>query len=245
MLIDSLFNRPNLSQLGQSRYSSKAVSARRTARRPVTVALSLACVAALGLTGCAAGQEALTSHMISGADGVSADQGTIGIRAAAIGPAASGSYAAGSSAPLQVVLVNNGTAADSLTSVSSAAAGAVQLSTGGAGTATGASTNSSSDSSASSSSSANPSASDSSAPSPSRPTSTPIPVPPGTSVQVGFTPGGPSAILTGLTAQLYPAQTIPVTFTFASGVQIDVKLSVLAPVITTGPTLSVAPAEGK
>ena len=75
--------------------------------------------------------------------------------------------------------------------------------------------------------------------------SNPIPVPTGASVRIGYDPSSASAIVTGLSTALYPAQPIPVTFTFASGTEISVTLAVK---LTTGenkaPTLSTAPPEG-
>jgi hypothetical protein len=64
-------------------------------------------------------------------------------------------------------------------------------------------------------------------------------------VRVGYDTSGASAILTGLTTAQYPAHSIPVTFTFASGTEISITLAVK---LTTGenkaPTLSTAPPEG-
>jgi hypothetical protein len=63
---------------------------------------------------------------------------------------------------------------------------------------------------------------------------------------VGYDDASASAILTGLTTTLYPAQSIPVTFTFASGAQITVQLPVRLPTdLNKAPTLPVSPSEGQ
>ena len=59
--------------------------------------------------------------------------------------------------------------------------------------------------------------------------STPIPIPAGQSVQVGFDSAGPNISLTGLSAELYPAQTVQVTFTFGSGATITLNIPVQLP----------------
>jgi hypothetical protein len=59
---------------------------------------------------------------------------------------------------------------------------------------------------------------------------------------VGYDDDSASAILTGLTTALFPAQSVPVTFTFASGIQISVQLPVRLPTIDgKAPTLPVSP----
>jgi copper(I)-binding protein len=63
----------------------------------------------------------------------------------------------------------------------------------------------------------------------SAPASTPISIPPGESVQVGFGTDGPSITLTGLTTDLYPAQAVPVTLTFADGSTVSMTIPVQLP----------------
>jgi hypothetical protein len=48
-------------------------------------------------------------------------------------------------------------------------------------------------------------------------------------VQVGFDPSGPNISLNGLATELYPAQTVQVTFTFGSGATITLNVPVQLP----------------
>jgi len=192
--------------------------------------LTIALAGTALLTGCAAGQHAATVEMVTMADGVSADKGSIGIRAAAVAAPSDASYPPGADAPLQLVIVNNGSSDDQLTGISTPAAGSVAVSPGGGLDASSMATNPSATPSSSSSAPAQ---------------SNPILVPAGSSVRIGYDTSGPSAIVTGLTTALYPAQPIPVTFTFASGTEISVKLAVkLSTSENKAPTLSTAPPEG-
>jgi hypothetical protein len=53
--------------------------------------------------------------------------------------------------------------------------------------------------------------------------------------------GDATMTLTGLTAELFPAQSVPVTFTFASGTSVTVVLAVqLTTEAPSAPTVSVA-----
>jgi copper(I)-binding protein len=63
----------------------------------------------------------------------------------------------------------------------------------------------------------------------SAPASTPIAIPAGQSVQVGFGNDGPSITLSGLTSDLFPAQTVPITFTFADGSTVNLDIPVQLP----------------
>lgn len=63
----------------------------------------------------------------------------------------------------------------------------------------------------------------------SSPANSPISIPAGGSVQVGFNTSGPSVTLSGLTAELYPAQTVPVTFTFSDGTTVTLDIPVALP----------------
>lgn len=228
------------------------------------VAGALAAVAGvLLLTGCAAGQHAATAQQTPVVDGVGASAGAVAVQAAAVTAPSSGTnYAAGSDAPLQLVLLNNGTADDTLVSVSSPAAKQVVLSPNGSsasaaggGSDTGSASPAATDSASSSGSSASASdstgsASASSAPatsgspsaSSSAAASTPIPVPANHSVPVGASASGASITLVGLTSQLFPSQNVQVTFTFASGasltLQVPVQLTTSAP---AAPTVDISP----
>jgi copper(I)-binding protein len=199
--------------------------------RRLGTGLTIAIAGSALLAGCAVGQHAATVQKVPMVDGVSADQGPIGIRAAGIAPPESNNYQAGKDAPLQMVIVNNGTKDDQLTEVSTPAAKSVLLSPSGAR-------------SAASSSEPSPSSSGSEPPLTSQ--SSPIPIPAGSSVKIGYSAADPSVILTGLTTDLYPGQSIPMSFTFASGAVITTHLAVK---LTTGensaPTIPIAPSEGQ
>jgi copper(I)-binding protein len=242
-------------------------SQRRLSR---TGGIALAAVAGFALlTGCAAGKHAQTVNQQPAIDGVSADDGPIGIRNAGVLPPGSSNYAKGSSANLQMVIVNSGTAGDKLVSVTSPVASSVVLGLTGpvapadaggpAATLSGeASGSSSASSSASGSESSSPTASGSSSASgsaSSAPSASPtqgsssaagvqIPIPANSSVQIGYSSIGPAITLVGLNTTLYPSQSVEVSFTFASGATIDAKLPVK---LTSGgaeaPTLQVSPSE--
>jgi copper(I)-binding protein len=213
------------------------------------------------LTGCAAGQHAQTVEQTPAIDGVQAQAGTIAIRAAGIAAPESGtSYAKGSDAELRMVLVNQGSQPDKLVSVSSPAATGAELSAGsgssgsgssGSGSASPAASDSSSpsasaSSSAAASASASSSASDPASASPSGSAGgSPLDLPPQQSVQIGISDGNATATLTGLTAELFSAQPIPVTLTFASGTSVTVTMAVqLTSEAPPAPTVSVATQQG-
>ncbi len=202
-------------------------------------------LSALLVTGCAAGQDAQTVNQRPPIDGASASAGNIAVRAAGLAAPEGTFYAKGDPAQLELVLVNNGTSDDTLTSVTSPAAGGAQFgSAGSSGTTSGSPSDSSSPSASDSSSArSSASASDSSASgsassSSSAATSTPIPLPHGGSVMIGYG-DGPSVTLTGLTQPLYPAQTIPVTLTFGSGATVTLTLAVkLATSVPSAPVVT-------
>lgn len=104
--------------------------------------------------------------------------------------------------------------------------------------------------SASGSASASPSSTSSAEPSspPSASaTSAPIDLPARQSVQVGISDGDATVTLTGLTAELFPAQSVPVTLTFASGTSVTVTVAVQlssASEAPTAPTVTAATQQG-
>ena len=173
--------------------------------------IAAAAGAALLLTGCAAGQRAQTSVEVPVVDGVQASVGAIDLRALTIVTPANGSYPSGGSAALQLYIVNNG-APDQLVSVSSSAAKAATLST-----------------SAATEFSIPPSAAPSSSSSAAQPA---IPLASGETTVVGVAAADPQITLKGLDAALYPAMSIPVTFTFATAGSVTVQVSVH---LSTGP----------
>jgi periplasmic copper chaperone A len=95
-------------------------------RTPLSVAALVAacCAAVLALAGCGAGQVAQTGSQVSAIDGASGDVGDIALRDVLIPypPGDAGGYPAGSRVPLQLTIVNQGTAADVLISVRTPAA---------------------------------------------------------------------------------------------------------------------------
>jgi copper(I)-binding protein len=218
--------------------------------RRLGVATGSAVAAVLLVTGCAAGQQAQTVEQTPSIDGVQAEAGTIAIRAAGIAtPEGGTSYRKGSDAPLRLVLVNRSLTADKLVSVSSPVASGVRISAGsnsssaapgGSSPATSSSASSTAPSASSSSAtgsaagspsaSASPSASGSAGASATGSSSaaqnTPIDLGGRQSVQIGIGSGDPTVTLTGLSTELFPAQTVPVTFTFASGASVTVSMAV-------------------
>jgi copper(I)-binding protein len=202
--------------------------------------------AAIVLTGCAAGQVASTSEIVPVVDGISAQAGAIGLRAVAVSPPTDRNWAEGSSAPLQMYLVNNGSAPDQLVSVTTDRAASVQLVAHGGVAASTASSSSASSSPASSATSPSPSASATSSTSTSRGSSQPISLPAGQSISVGFDPGNPQVLLTGLKETLFPATSFAVTFQFAQAGSVTAQVPVhLAPGPSSTPTINVSPSEGE
>ncbi|MCW2540301.1 MAG: hypothetical protein JWN95_2026 [Frankiales bacterium] len=208
--------------------------------------LPVAVVAAVALSGCAAGQDAQTANQQPAIDGVNADSGLVGIRDAAIAAPSATNYAAGSDAELQLTLINNGLNQDSLVAVTSTAAAAAVIGVDGPpssnqGVNVTPLESGSPSSGSSESASASPTASAGSS-APSTPADVPIVIPGQSSVQVGVSIVGPSAVLTGLAKPLFPAQTVPVTFRFSSGATINVDLATR---LTSGgasaPTVNISP----
>jgi hypothetical protein len=211
------------------------------------------------VTGCAAGQQAQTVQQTPSIDGVQAEAGNIAIRAAGIAAPESGaSYPKGSDAPLRMVIINRGAAPDKLVSVTSTAAGGATFSAGSGSSpgASGASSSASDTASASPSASASSSAPASSSSPAATPSgsatsssgaaqNTPIEVGGRQAVQIGIGSGGPTVTLTGLTTELFPAQPVPVTFTFASGASATVVVAVqLTSEVPSAPTVSEAVGHG-
>jgi copper(I)-binding protein len=170
------------------------------------------------LAGCAAGQVTSTAEIVPVIDGALATVSTMDLRAIAVAPPTDRSWAEGSSAPLQMFLINNSATPDQLVKVSTDRSASVQvLAQGGV--------------EASAASSAQQAQS--------------IDVPGGESVSVGFDPGNPQVVLTGLTENLFPAQTISVTFQFAKAGSVTTNVPVrLTSPPSSPPIINATPAEG-
>jgi copper(I)-binding protein len=82
---------------------------------------------ALGVAGCSSGQVTQTDNLEPAVNGNQANVGDIALRNVVVAYPESGSYEAGGDAPLTLTIVNIGGADDELTSVSSPAAGKVEL----------------------------------------------------------------------------------------------------------------------
>jgi copper(I)-binding protein len=234
-------------------------------RRRATTGLALALTAALALSGCAAGQRAQTSSQHSTVDGSSADVGQISLRNAGLAaPITVAGYRTGQTAQLQVDIVNNGDANDTLTSVTTSAAKSVAVSSTPPITTLDTTSDSSDSSSPSStpsdtsvpstgnsSTAATPSdsaagsssaeSSDSASSSPAAPASQPLTIPANTLVRVG-TGKGASITLDELSGGLIAGQTIMVTFTFQNAGTVTLPLSVkLMADSTGGQTVDIEP----
>lgn len=98
--------------------SPAPVETRGRIRGRIARSIGLAAAAALVTSACAAGQVAQTADQKSTIDGVNASVGDIGLRAVSIeAPTDMPSYPRTSDAQLKMVLVNDGSTADTLTSI--------------------------------------------------------------------------------------------------------------------------------
>lgn len=170
------------------------------------------------LAGCAAGQVTSTAEIVPVVDGALATVSTMDLRAIAVAAPTDRSWAEGSSAPLQMFLINNSASPDQLVKVSTDRSASVQvLAQGGV--------------EASAASGAQQAQS--------------IDVPGDESVSVGFDPGNPQVVLTGLTENLFPAQTISVTFQFAKAGSVTTNVPVrLTSPPSSPPIINATPTEG-
>jgi len=234
-----------------------------------SVLAGLVVVAGFTLAGCGAGQVSQTAVQSPTIDGISAQVGSMSIRNMALDYPTQGLYAKGSDARLRMIIANDGTEGDTLTAVrsnvsadvtitaaGSAAAGATPTLTAAppsntptaTGTASGTPTGTAEppDSSVTGTSTAGPSesasgstsASPSAGPTPTEEPAAQIPIP--ANGVVPFTDDGPKVELTGLTTQLYPAQTLQVTLVFQKAGQVTMTIAVSAPQgqISLAPTVT-------
>lgn len=94
--------------------------------------IGLAVTAALLASACAAGQQAQTADEKPTLDATNADVGDMALRAIAVEAPTKISYKPGDDAPISIVLVNNGSKPDTLTSISSSQASGWSTSGGAA-----------------------------------------------------------------------------------------------------------------
>lgn len=201
-------------------------------RRARRIGIGIAAVGLLlGLTGCAAGQHAPTAEETPVVDGVSANVGQIALRAVTVAAPADASFAKGADATLQLVMINNGAADDQLGRVTSPAAAQVRLFSKGAAAGV----------------AATPSGTTSETSAPVAPvTADSINLPTGRAITVGYTPDEPAIQLHNLSADLFPGQTVQVTFQFAKAGSVTFTITVhLTAGPSSTPTLDISPtAEG-
>lgn len=236
--------------------------------RRFTAAAVTSAAGVLLVAGCAAGQNAQSVNQRPPIDAASANAGELAVRdAAVVSNDVAGAYPKGGDARLQLVIVNGGGQQAQLTSVSTPAAGSVELSSAGI-SETSSNTPSAAASSGSPAASGNTTPPASGTPSTSGPASTPtatqttsaspsaspsdtgsasapqnssISVPAGSSVQIGFSTVGPNIVLHDLTDTLYPAQSIPLTLSFDNGTSVNVTVPVQVPSsVPSAPVISSA-----
>lgn len=197
----------------------------------------------IALAGCSAGQTAQTQSEVAAVSGGSGDVQTIAVRNAVFTfPSGQSFYPAGAALPLSAVLVNSGSQADRLVSVSSTYAtsarigGDTNLPGGTALIAAGvlpSSLRPTASSSAASPTTSQTSSSTSAAPtSPTAPSTSALPsssiAPPAAAVPTTGPSGAPTVTitLTGLKQVITPGVTIPVTFVFERAGAVTVQVPI-------------------
>jgi copper(I)-binding protein len=221
----------------------RSASARHAVRRPMLLIATATAATALLLSGCAAGEHAATSKEVPVVDAAVGKIGNIGLNATAIIAPSGTSYAAGSNANLQMYLTNSGQSADELLGVSSSGAASVQAFANPA--AASATTSSSARSSASAATSSGTTSSSSAATDSScTPVAgfTPITIPAGGAVPIGYAATQKALVLAKLTNELFPAQSVQVTFDFCHAGTVELSVPVaLTPGPSTTPTENIEP----
>ncbi len=193
--------------------------AHRSGAHRIAAALGLA-LAVLMSASCAAGQHAATSEEVSVVDATNGSVGSIKLAAVAIQPPAGSSYAAGSNAELALVIVNQGTSADTLSGVSSPAYSGWGIVDTAAASTTAVSS-----------------------------VGTPTSIAPGTSLRLGLSNLSPSAptspktlVLSSLakkSSPLFPGSSVRITFSFARAGATTLTVPVQ---LTSAPNQSTIPA---
>jgi copper(I)-binding protein len=184
-------------------------------RQSVRVRVGVAAAGALlALTACAAGEHAQTAEETPVVDGVAADAGSMALRAVTVVPPPVGSYAKGTNAPLQLVIVNDSRTDDQLVRVTTPVAGSVRL-FANSSSATDATTSAGLQS---------------------------LRLPRGEATSVGFADSEPVIQLQNLTQALFPAQSFPITFQFATAGSVTFSIAVhLVPGPSTTPSVNISP----
>jgi hypothetical protein len=212
------------------------------------------------LAGCQTGQQAETAEQRPTIDGNFAQVGPLGLRGVTIEYPDRGSWAQGSDARLQLIVVNASREPDRLVEVRTDVADEVTLGAEESGapdaspTAEPTGTASATSTSSPSPSGTSPSGTASASPDESTPTATPAPEPtPTEEAETGIPipavgvlnlrDDGPEILLTGLTRMLWPAQVVPVTFVFAEAGEVTVQVAVAVPTeeIAPAPTVPADP----
>ncbi len=102
---------------------SRFVRSPRRGLRPVVAVL----VAALALSGCAAGQISQTADQVAAIDGANGTVGYMGVRNVLLATTTGADYAKGANAPLELWVSNTGIQADTLTGITTPAATSVVI----------------------------------------------------------------------------------------------------------------------
>ncbi|WP_240325158.1 copper chaperone PCu(A)C [Amycolatopsis thermalba] len=202
----------------------------RLQKRRVVGASVVAVGAALALAGCGAGQITQTNTMLPAVNGAMAQAGKLVLRDAGLVNRndCQQAYASGSSAPLTLVIANDGTADDELVSVSSANAGSATIEgqkavVAGSKLLVGPATEGESVQQPSSASPTSPTSGSPTSPASASPSAGPT----GQAARVGHA----EIVLQGIKQVVWPGQTVPVTFTFRDAGPVTVQLPIHAPTV--------------
>jgi len=172
----------------------------------------------VALSACSAGQVNQTSSQLRDKVGPRAAVGDLELAAVQLAYPTSGSYSAGDDARLEMAVVNNGSEDDVLTGISGTGFQRVRVTGSPTGTVVPTSPSATPSTSSAPTTSAAPSGG---------PGTVNIPVPADSTLILGQ--NGPTVTLVGLSQDLTPAQSIPVTFTFQKAGEVTVQVQVAVP----------------
>ncbi|GHF02883.1 hypothetical protein GCM10017786_40380 [Amycolatopsis deserti] len=205
----------------------------RLQKRRVVGASVVAVGAALALAGCGAGQITQTNTMLPAVNGAMAQAGKLVLRDAGLVNRndCQQAYESGASAPLTLVIANDGTADDELVSVSSANAASATIEgqkavVAGSKLLVGPATEGESVQQPESSSAAPTSTPASGSPT-SPASASPSAGPTGQPTRIGHA----EIVLQGIKQVVWPGQTVPVTFTFRDAGPVTAQLPIQAPTV--------------